>query len=151
MFNKYNSIYNFQLDAAATTENALCKSFFTLQDDALIKDWFPFKSIFLNPPYGRSIGKFIKKAYEESIKGCTVVCLVPARCDTLWWFNYAIKASEIIFITGRLKFINRSLPSYRLDGKFKLSSAPFPSCLIIFNGSNSTSLKISWKKSKDLL
>ena len=36
----------------------------------------------MNPPYGRNIKHWIKKAYEESVKGATVVCLIPARTDT---------------------------------------------------------------------
>jgi site-specific DNA-methyltransferase (adenine-specific) len=73
----------------------------------------------MNPPYGREIGKWMKKAVEEWKRGNTVVCLVPARTDTAWWHDYAIKG-EIRFIRGRLKFGG---------GK---SSAPFPSAIVIF-------------------
>lgn len=65
LFKEYNDIYNFQLDAAATKENTLCNNFFTLEDDALIQKWYPFKNVWLNPPYGRIIGKFIKKHMKK--------------------------------------------------------------------------------------
>ncbi len=77
---------------------------------------------FVNPPYGREIGKWCKKAYEEHLKGKLVVMLVPSRTDTRWWHDYIMKADEIRFIKGRLKF-----DDYK-------NSAPFPSAVIIFRG-----------------
>ena len=85
----------------------------------------------MNPPYGREIAKFVRKAWDESQKGATVVCLVPARPDTGWWHDYAMKG-EIEFVRGRLKFVNRTFPSWRADGNFKKSPACFPSAVIIF-------------------
>ena len=75
---------------------------------------------FVNPPYGRELPKWIKKGYEESLKGKTVVFLIPSRTDTRWWHDYVMKAKEIRFIKGRLKF-----------GGSK-NSAPFPSAIVIF-------------------
>ena len=73
----------------------------------------------MNPPYGRGIGQWMQKAYESAQAGATVVCLVPARTDTAWWHDYAMRG-EITFIRGRLKFGNAK------------NSAPFPSALIVF-------------------
>lgn len=77
---------------------------------------------FVNPPYGRQIVAWIKKGFEESKKGKLVVFLIPSRTDTIWWHDYIMKADEIRFIKGRLKF-----------GDAK-NSAPFPSCIAIFRG-----------------
>ena len=77
-------------------------------------------STFCNPPYGREIGKWTKKAVEEAGKGKTIVLLIPSRTDTRWWQNDIMKANEIRFIKGRLKFGNAT------------NSAPFPSALAIF-------------------
>ena len=77
--------------------------------------------VYLNPPYGREIEKWIRKAYNESLQGKLVVMLLPSRTDTRWWHDYCMKADEIRFIKGRLKF-----------GDSK-NSAPFPSCIVIFN------------------
>lgn len=74
----------------------------------------------MNPPYGKEIAKWMKKAYEESLKGATVVCLTFARTDTKWWHDYAMKAAEIRFIKGRVRFEGAD------------SSAPFPSVVIVF-------------------
>lgn len=79
---------------------------------------------FCNPPYGRIIYDWIKKGYEEYKKGKTVVFLIPSRTDTKWWHEFCMKAEEIRFIKGRLKFDDHK------------NSAPFPSAVIIFRGSN---------------
>lgn len=72
----------------------------------------------MNPPYGREIGAWMKKADEAAMSGTTVVCLVPARTDTKWWHEHAIH-HEVRFIRGRLKF-----------GDAK-SNAPFPSAVVV--------------------
>ena len=86
--------------------------------DGLKIEWG--KRNFVNPPYGREIKKWIKKGYEEWLKGKIVVFLIPSRTDTKWWHEYIMKANEIRFIKGRLKFNN--MKNY----------APFPSCIVIF-------------------
>lgn len=111
----------FDLDVCATAENAKCKKFFTKADDALAKYWFDFgDKIWMNPPYGKDIGKWMKRACDTAQNGAMVVCLVPARTDTRWFQDLAMTADEIWFIRGRLKFG---------DGK---QSAPFPSCVVIY-------------------
>jgi phage N-6-adenine-methyltransferase len=130
LFNSLNKEFAFEIDVSATKENALCNIFFTKDDDALSQDWSKYKVAWCNPPYGRLIGKFVKKGYEESLKGCTVVFLIPARVDTRWWHDYCAKG-EVRFCKGRLKFQNRSLPSWREDGNFKASPAPFPSAIVV--------------------
>ena len=116
-FEDLNNEFGFDLDVCATESNAKCANFFTANDDGLSKDWNGI--CWMNPPYGRTIDKWMKKAYESSIDGATVVCLVPSRTDTRWWHNYAM-LGEIRFIKGRLKF-----------GGAK-TSAPFPSAVVIF-------------------
>lgn len=147
LFKEYDDLFHFELDAAATKENTLCTRYFTKEDDALIQDWKPYRTVWLNSPYGRLIGKFIKKAFLESQKGCVVCCLMPARTDTTWFFNYCTRAAHIHFIKGRLKFINKTLPSYKEDESFKVSPAPFPSCIVIFDP-NSTKPDIIWRTQK---
>jgi site-specific DNA-methyltransferase (adenine-specific) len=117
-FDKLNFIYSFTLDPCSTKDNAKCSHFFTEQDNGLNQDWAGHR-VFMNPPYGRTIGQWMKKAYEESLKGALVVCLVPARTDTAWWHNFAIKG-DIEFLRGRLRF-----------GDAK-NSAPFPSAVVVF-------------------
>lgn len=118
VFDDLNAEFGFTLDPCATPENAKCAKFFTRLDDGLKKEWVG--SVFVNPPYGRGIGEWVKKAFNSAKEGgAVVVCLLPARTDTKWWHDYCVKG-EIRFIRGRLKFG---------DGK---NSAPFPSAIVVF-------------------
>lgn len=123
-FNKLNEEFHFTLDPCCTVENALCEKFYTPEEDGLIQDW-EGEIVYCNPPYGREIGKWVKKCYEESKKENTVVVmLIPARTDTKYFHEYIYyKAREIRFLKGRLKF----------GGEQKGSgSAPFPSMVVVF-------------------
>ena len=112
--------FGFTLDPCSDQGNAKCDKFYTIEDDGLSKSWRD-ERVFMNPPYGREIGKWMRKAYEEARdNGALVVCLVPARVDTEWWHSYAAKASDIRFPIGRLKF------------KGADSNAPFPVAIVIF-------------------
>ena len=116
-FDCYNGLYGFQLDVCASPENAKCARFFTKEDDGLAQEWTGV--CWMNPPYGRDIKHWMRKAYQSSLAGATVVCLVPARTDTAWWHDYAVKG-QIEFIRGRLKFGGA------------VNSAPFPSAVVVF-------------------
>ena len=129
-FNKLNKIFHFTLDPCATSENALCRKYYTIAEDGLSQSWQE-ERVFMNPPYGKEVKDWIKKAYEEGQDPDTlVVCLVPNRTDTKWMHYYGYKADWIIDIKGRLKFGNRLLSAKLLGEMFY--SAPFPSRLIIY-------------------
>ena len=132
LFDKLNEQYQFTLDVCALPENAKCERFFSPEQDGLAQRWAG--ACWMNPPYGREIGKWVRKAYESAQAGATVVCLLPARTDTAWWHDYCMKG-DIEFLRGRLRFINRTLPSYRSDGNYKVSGAPFPSAIVVFKDS----------------
>jgi site-specific DNA-methyltransferase (adenine-specific) len=118
LFDELDRIFGgFTLDPCATPENAKCARFFTRQDDGLHQAWTG--KVFMNPPYGREIGHWVRKAWQESQKGTLVVCLLPARVDTRWWHEYA-KKGHVYFLQGRLKF------------GASLNSAPFPSAIVTF-------------------
>lgn len=107
----------FGTDVCALPSNAKAPRYFTPEVDGLAQDWTGV--CWCNPPYGRGIGAWLRKAYESSLAGAKVVCLVPARTDTAWWHDYAAKGS-VTFIRGRLKFGDAT------------NSAPFPSALVVF-------------------
>ena len=90
-------------------------------------------AVFCNPPYGRQIGKWVQKAYEESKSGTTIVLLIPARTDTTYFHDYIYQKPnvEIRFLRGRLKFG---------DGK---NSAPFPSMVVIFRSEPMAKMTLS--------
>ena len=121
LFHKLEELFGkFTLDPCATRENAKCEKFFTREDDGLRKSWHGHR-VFMNPPYGREITKWIRKAYDEARDESTmVVCLIPTRTDTRWWHECVMKADEIWFIRGRVKFQGARYP------------APFPSAVVVF-------------------
>lgn len=117
-FDAQHARHRFTLDVCASFENAKCARFFTEEMDGLSQRWEGV--CWMNPPYGRAISAWMRKALESAQSGAKVVCLVPARTDTKWWHDYAMKG-EIEFIKGRLKFGGEK------------NSAPFPNAIVIFN------------------
>jgi len=119
LFEVLDKEFNFNLDPCADDLNHKCSRYYTKEIDGLSREWGGDDRIFMNPPYGKEIKKWVKKAYESSKNGALVVALLPARTDTKW-FSYCMKASEIRFIEGRVKFGNSK------------TCAPFPSCIVIW-------------------
>ncbi len=116
-YEKLDDEFHFTLDPCATHENHKTDKYFTIEDDGLSQPW-DGEVVFMNPPYGRVIGYWMKKASEAN---AMVVCLVPARTDTRWWHDYVINGGgEVRFIKGRLKFGGQK------------NSAPFPSAVVIY-------------------
>ena len=116
VFDKLNEEFSFTLDPCANDTNHKCKKYFTKTENGLLQNWDD-EIVFCNPPYGREIGKWVKKAAESK---ATVVMLLPARTDTKWFHDYIYEKAEIRFIKGRLKFGDAQ------------NSAPFPSMVVIF-------------------
>jgi phage N-6-adenine-methyltransferase len=118
LFNELNAEFGFTLDVCATADNAKCTNYYTPEQDGLSREWCGI--CWMNPPYGRQIGAWIRKAYESAQADIAiVVCLVPARTDTAWWHDYCMRG-EIRYLRGRLKFGNAK------------HNAPFPSAIVIF-------------------
>jgi phage N-6-adenine-methyltransferase len=120
IFDPLNAEFHFQRDVCATPENAKCPAFWSINDgdDALTKEWSGV--LWMNPPYGREIGKFVQKAYDSACAGyATVVCLLPARSDNEWW--KLVIQSELRFIRGRIRFVGTP------------GSCMFPCCVAIFH------------------
>ena len=119
LFKALDAEFHFVCDVAALPSNAKCPTFFTPDDDALTQDW-PRGACWLNPPYGRILEKFVRKALEESRRGSTVVVLIPTRTSNAWWCDTVPHAAEIRFIRGRIRFVGAP------------DVAPFPSALLVF-------------------
>jgi phage N-6-adenine-methyltransferase len=123
LFDRLNAEFRFTLDPCCTHENAKCEKHYTASEDGLSKSWAN-ERVFMNPPYGREIGKWMAKAHWASREhGATVVCLIPSRTDTNWWHEYAMP-HEIRFIRGRVYFVGGA------DDR-----APFPSAVIVMRPS----------------
>lgn len=114
--------FHFSLDPCAAKGNAKCRKFFTKADDGLKQNWSG-ERVFMNPPYGKTIGCWMRKARLEAENGALVVCLIHARTDTRWWHEHVNKiADEIRFIKGRLKF----------ERPGANTPSPFPSAIAIY-------------------
>lgn len=112
--------FGFTLDPCCVEATAKCQLFYTPETDGLKQAWTN-QRVFMNPPYGAEMYRWMQKAYEECrTNGALVVCFVPARVDTQWWHNFAAKASDIRFPIGRVKFAGAE------------SGAPFPVAIVIF-------------------
>lgn len=119
--------FHFTLDPCCGPDTAKVKSkFYTEKDDGLSKDWSK-DVVFMNPPYGDALPVWVKKAYEESCKGATVVCLIPARFDPKYWHDYCLSHGLIAVPEGRIYF--------ELNGQRIKGSPPFPAAFVVFSPS----------------
>lgn len=130
-FDRLDAEFHFELDAAATSKSAKCQRYFTPELDALNRPWEADEAIFCNPPYGRSLKKWIQKAYAESLSGRTIVMLIPARTDTSAFHDYIYGKAEIRFIRGRLTFTDE-YGNPQTNAKGRPMPAPFPSMVVIY-------------------
>ena len=126
LFDLLNKEFKFTLDVCALPENTKCKRYYTPDDDGLEQEWKG--TCWMNPPYGYVIKDWMAKAKESALNGATVVCLVPARTDTNWWWDNCLKA-EIRFIKGRIQYVGGV-------------NAPFPNAVIVMRPKQKS--KIVW-------
>lgn len=118
LFNYLDLEFNFEIDVCANEHNHKCKIYYDKDIDGLSQDWGT-RRCWMNPPYGREICKWVKKAADTAMGGGVVVALLPVRTDTQWW-HHVMKATELRFIRGRVKFGNAKV------------GAPFPSVIAIW-------------------
>ena len=112
------TVFDFDIDVCADRPN-VCDFYYNEDEDGLSQEWNGLA--WMNPPYGRNFGDWVKKArYQNTKNNCTVVCLLPSRTDTRWWHDNVKYASVIVLMKGRLKFGEAT------------NSAPFPSALVVF-------------------
>lgn len=116
LYDALNREFEFTMDACPLTDGSVA-GMSLFGTDKLMESWRG-QRVFCNPPYKREIGRWLAKAREAEV----AVFLVPARTDTAWWHDHAMRASEIRFLRGRLKFGGATTP------------APFPSVVLVYRG-----------------
>jgi phage N-6-adenine-methyltransferase len=121
LWNPLNDEFGFTLDVCATSENAKCLRYYTKEQDGLSQKWFGV--CWMNPPYGREMVKWLKRANMERANGVTTVALIPSRTNTGWWHDI-VMVNEVRFVRGRPKF-----------GKAK-EGLPWPLAIVIFRANN---------------
>ena len=118
LYSTLDEEFHFTLDVCASDWNAKHSNYFDEKKDGLKQNWGN-NICWMNPPYGKVLNDWMKKAYESKT---TVVCLVPAATDTSWWHDYAMKG-EIRFLRGRPRFLTK-------EGTWQQTFSP--SVIIIF-------------------
>lgn len=117
-FDRLDSMFEFTLDVCADEKNRKCASYLSKDEDGLSRPWS--KRNWMNPPYGRTLPRWVEKADREArVNGCMTVALLPARTDTRW-FSQHCSAWHVVWIRGRIRFGGGAY------------SAPFPSMLVFF-------------------
>jgi site-specific DNA-methyltransferase (adenine-specific) len=123
IFNPLNDEFHFTLDVCASKSNKKCDRYFSKTEDGLFQSWSG-EVCWMNPPFGRPVQLWIRKALEESLGGATVVCLIPAKTNTNWWHELVIGRAEVRFVRGRIKFIRY--------GKQTTQALPWPMAILIY-------------------
>ena len=119
-------------------------SFFVLEVEwvGFMENYLPNMAVWMNPPWGREVGKFVERAYEQCRKHRLIVsCLLPASTDTRWWRDWVWKAGTVQLITGRLRFV-------REDGH--TGPCPKGAAIVTFYPWHSGSPKVSLLAREDM-
>lgn len=117
--------FRFDLDAAADKVTRRVPKY--LRDALDPADW-PGKVIWMNPPYGRKLDPFVRRAADEADKGKTVVALIPFRCRAAWWHEAVLgRASEVRCVRKRIRFV-------RPDGSRGRFTGSCDSCIVVWRG-----------------
>lgn len=122
--------FGFETDVCALPHNTKCTNYFTPEVNGLTQEWTGI--CFMNPPYGREMGVWLRKGLESARRGATVVCVIPSRTDCLWWHEYVMRASEVRFLRGRVIFGGSENP------------APFPTAIVVFRPGDEIGRCVSW-------
>jgi site-specific DNA-methyltransferase (adenine-specific) len=122
VFEPLDAEFGFTLDPCCTVATAKCPKFYTEAEDGLQRDWHD-ERVFMNPPYGREIAAWTRKAREEAERGTLVVGLLPASTDLGWWHEDILApGAEVRFIRGRVRFL--------CDGRW--ANAFMPSVVVVW-------------------
>lgn len=118
LFDRLNGIFKFTIDPCASGLSHMLDNYWTIEDDGLTRDWGDHVP-YINPPYS-DCKNWFKKAGEHHLdSGKDVVLLTPVRSDTSYWHDYVWGgASYVLFLRGRLKFVNRMALTYQLLYRF---------------------------------
>jgi phage N-6-adenine-methyltransferase len=115
VFDPLHAEFCFTLDPCCSIETAKCSKFFTERENGLTQSWAGYR-VFMNPPYGREIYAWTRKARFEQAAGVLVVGLLPASTDLAWWHDDVVGRAEVRYLRGRVRFLTGG--PYRASGFF---------------------------------
>lgn len=114
LFARLHAEFAFTVDCCASTTNAKLPRFWTEAQNGLEQDW-RCERVFMNPPYGREIYPWTRKARTSGAD--LVVGVLPASTDLAWWHDDVIAVNaEIRYLRGRPRFLTGG--PYRASGFF---------------------------------
>lgn len=110
---------------------------YTETDDGLAQTWDVPGLLFMNPPYGDTIGQWVRRcANRDWYRPLEhTIALLPARTDTVW-FQRLWSAPAILFVKGRLPFVDGDGEGHEVTG------APFPSVIVYWGADVSKFSKV---------
>lgn len=111
------SLGRFDLDPCGFPGHNTAEKLICLPDDGFNTNWEG--RVWLNPPYSE-VGKWIQKLADHG----NGIALVFARTETKWAQEVLPRASSVLFLSGRIKFIN--------PNKAKTGNAGAPSMFLAF-------------------
>lgn len=143
--------FRFDLDVCATPENAKCSRYFTRDDNGLAQEWGTRS--FMNPPFGKSIGDWVRKARDTAAlrSNAVVVCVLPSRVDAEWWRRFVLQDDRGNGAVGlargstydfnqqvlALRFENLQVRVWHFGERVAFdglaSGAPFPTSVVVFS------------------
>ena len=122
LFDGLDKNFHFTLDAAASASNAKCRQYIDKETNALAVPWSG--RVWLNPPYGKGIDRWVKKCVDEMDNTDLIVALLPCATDTSWFHEWVLPYADIVFIRGRVQF---GLPGHKRRG-----GNPGPNMLAVY-------------------
>ena len=135
IFDPINKEFRFTLDVCATKDNAKCAKFYTTEQNGLLQNWAN-EICWCNPPYGRDVVLWCKKALAESYNNSTTILLIPCKTNTNWWHDTVIPFAEIRFLRGRVKFVYS-------DGEQSKQALPWPLAFVIYKAKTAQNTAIN--------
>lgn len=129
-----NRVFEFTVDAAATSANTKCKRYWDIESNGLAGSWRD-EIVFCNPPYTKGqYGEWIEKAAEEFVSdNVTSVLVLPFKAETAAFNGVWELAKYLIIPYSRIKFV--PAPDYIPPPSAKKGqkpSATFHSCIAVF-------------------
>lgn len=109
------------LDPCTIASNPVgARRIYTPDDDGILQRW-EADTVFVNPPYGKTMRHWVNKCLDAANLGSKVVLLVPARTGSRWFTAAWCDATDALFFNGRIRFEGEA------------SGAHFPSVLFGYN------------------
>ena len=77
--------------------------------DGLLSDWDLDRVVFVNPPFSH-LKQWSQKVYEQSLRGCRIVLLAPARTDAIYFKKWVLAKADFLIFSKRISFISKERP-----------------------------------------